>query len=57
MIILSIDCKVKKKEKIRNPYNQILQDTIWENDKNTRKHHKQEGQELSPFQGHKDQTR
>ena len=56
MIILSIDCKVKKKEKIRNQYNQILQDTIWENDKNT-KHYKQEGQELSPFQGHKDQTR
>ena len=45
--------KVKKKAYIKNRYNQVLtpaQDTIWENDKNTRKHHTQESQEVSPFQ-------
>ena len=44
--------KVRKKAKIRNSYNQIphvTQDTIWESDKNTRKHHMQENQEVSPF--------
>ena len=44
--------KVRKKAKIRNPYNQIphwVQDTIWESDKNARKHHIQENQEVSPF--------
>ena len=44
--------KVKKKANIRNQYNQVLHltwDTIWENDKNTRKHHTQESQEDSPF--------
>ena len=36
------DKKVKKKAKIRNRYNQVphlTRDTIWESDKNTRKHH------------------
>ena len=35
-----------------NRYNQVphlTQDTIWENDKNTRKHHIQESQVVSPF--------
>ena len=44
--------KVRKKAKIRNPYNQIpnlTQDTIWESDKNTRKHHMHESQVVSPF--------
>ena len=36
--------KVKKKAKIRNQYNQVSQ-----SDKNTRKHHTQESQEISPF--------
>ena len=43
---------VGKKAKIRNQYNQIshlTQDTIWESDKNTRKHLIQESQEVSPF--------
>ena len=46
--------KAGEKAKIRNRYNQIphlTQDTIWESDKNTRKHHLQESQEVSPFQG------
>ena len=48
--------KVKNKEeaKIRNPYNQIphlIQDTICESDKNTRKHNIQESQEVSSFLG------
>ena len=44
--------KVSKKAKIRVRYNQVphlTQDTTWESDKNTRKHHKQESQEVSPF--------
>ena len=44
--------KVSKREKIRNRYNQVphlTQDTTWESDKNTRKHHIQESQEVSPF--------
>ena len=44
--------QVWKKAKIRNQYNQVLpltQDTVWESDKNTRKHHIQESQEASPF--------
>ena len=35
-----------------NRYNQVphlIQDTTWESDKNTRKHHIQESQEVSPF--------
>ena len=57
---IRIDCqqyflsnmKVRKKAKIRNQYNQVLhltQDTIWVSDKNTRKHHIQESQEVIPF--------
>ena len=41
-----------KKTKIKNQYKQIphlTQDTIWESDKNTRKHHIQENQEVNPF--------
>ena len=41
-----------KKAKIRNRYNQIPhlnRNTIWGSDKNTRKHHTQEGQEVIPF--------
>ena len=44
--------EVRKNIKIRNRYNQVPHltlDTIWESDKNTRKHHIQEGQEVSPF--------
>ena len=44
--------KVRKRSKIRNPFNQIpyqTQDIIWESDKNTRKHHLQESQEVSHF--------
>ena len=43
--------KVRIKAKIRNRYNQVqhlTQDTEWESDKNTRKHHIQESQEVSP---------
>ena len=43
----------RKKAKIRNQYNQathlLTQDTAWESDKNTIKHHIQESQEVSPF--------
>ena len=42
----------KKKAKLRNRYNQVpqlTQDTTWESDNNTRKHHKQESQEANPF--------
>ena len=44
--------KVGKKAKIRNRYSRVphlTQDTTWKSDKNTRKHHIQEGQEVSPF--------
>ena len=44
--------KVKKKAKIRNRYTQIphlTRDTILESGKNTRKHHTQGSQEVSPF--------
>ena len=44
--------KVKKKAKIKNRYNQVphlIQDTIWESDKNTRKYYIQRSQEVSPF--------
>ena len=37
--------KIRKATKIRNRYNQVpylTQDTAWESDKNTIKHHKQE---------------
>ena len=44
--------KERKRAKIRNRYNQVphlTQDTVWESDKNTRKHHIQDSQEVSPF--------
>ena len=44
--------KVRKNAKIRNRYNQVphlTQDTIWESDKNLRKRHLQESQEVSLF--------
>ena len=44
--------KVSKKVKTRNRYNQVphlTQDTKRESDKNTRKRHIQESQEISPF--------
>ena len=51
--------EVRKRAKIRNRYNQILhltKDTLRESDKNTRKHHIQESQEVSSFPAgdHKD---
>ena len=42
----------KKKAMIRKRYNQVphlTRDTIWESDQNTRNHHTQESQEVSPF--------
>ena len=42
---LELAIKVRKAAKIRNLYNQaphLVQDTTWERDKNTIKHHKQE---------------
>ena len=41
-----------------NRYNQLTRDTIKESYKNTRKQHKQENQEVSPFPAddHKEQT-
>ena len=44
--------EVRKKAKIRNRYNQVshlTQDTTLESDKNTRKLHIQESQEVIPF--------
>ena len=44
--------KVRKNATIRNRYNQVphlTQATAWESDKNTRKHHIQESQEISSF--------
>ena len=52
MLCFSIPFEVRKKAKIRNQYNQapqLTQDTIWESDKSTIKHHIQESQEVSPF--------
>ena len=46
------DIKARKKVKIRNQNNKVshlMQDTTWESDKNTRRHHTQESQEASPF--------
>ena len=42
----------KMKAEIRNQYNQVSHltlDTIWECDKNTKKYHTQENQDVSPF--------
>ena len=39
-------------KEIRDRYNQVphlTQGTTWESDKNTRKHHIQESQEVTPF--------
>ena len=44
--------RVRKKANIRNRYNQVpqlTQNTKLENDKNTRKHHTQESEEVSSF--------
>ena len=44
--------QVRKKAKIWNRYNKVphlTQDTTWESDKNARKHHILESQEVSPF--------
>ena len=44
--------KVRKKAKIRNGYNQVphlTRDTIWKTDKNTRKQHTLDGEDVSPF--------
>ena len=44
--------KVESKAKIRNRYNKdpyLTWNTIWESDRNTRKHNTQESQEVSPF--------
>ena len=44
--------QVKKKTKIRNRYIQVPhfnQDSIWQSNKNTRKNHTTESQEVSPF--------
>ena len=44
--------KVSKKAMINDRYNQVAhltQDTTWESDKTTRKHHIQETKEVSPF--------
>ena len=43
-----------KKAKIGNRYSKVphlTQDTVWESDKSTRKHHIQESQGVSTFQG------
>ena len=51
-ILARITIKVRKKAKIRNRYNRethLSKDTTWESDKNTRKHHTQESQEVSTF--------
>ena len=50
--------KLRKKAKARNRHNQVphlTQDTEWESDKNTRRHHIEVSQEVSasPTGGHK----
>ena len=65
ILTLMVPMYNSKEANIRNWYNQVphlTQDTIWESDKNTRKNHTQEGQEVSLFpagdhQGCKEQTR
>ena len=50
--IIAPSIKVRKKAKIRHRYNQVphlTQETTWNSDKNTRKHHIQESEEVSPF--------
>ena len=41
--------KVKKTKIRNNQVPHLTRDTIWESDKNTRKHHSQESQGVSPF--------
>ena len=51
-LFLMKNSKISNKAKTRNQYNQVphlTQDTTWKSDKNTRKHHIQESQEVSPF--------
>ena len=51
-MLLGSDGSKEKDKVIRNRYNQVpylTKNTIWESDKNTRKHHAQESQEVSPF--------
>ena len=46
------DIEVMREGKIRNRYNQVpylTRNTIWESDKNKRKHNTQESQEISPI--------
>ena len=53
------DTKVRKAANIRNRYNQVphlTQDTTWESDKNTTKHHKQESRGQPPAGDHKAAT-
>ena len=53
-ILARITIKVRKKAKIRDRYNQVphlTKDTTWESDKDTRKYHTQESQEVSTFPG------
>ena len=48
----TIHLKIKEEGKDKNQNNQVphlIQDTVWESDKNTREHHTQESQEVSPF--------
>ena len=49
LLLQSSPKNIKKKVKIRNRYNQVphlTKDTIWESDKNTVNHNKQESQEV-----------
>ena len=49
---MQVFLEVRNKAKIRSRYNQVphlTQDTTWQSDKNTGKHHIQKGQEVSPF--------
>ena len=49
---LLIESKARNKAKIRNWYNQVphlIQDTKWESEKHTIKHHIKESQEVSLF--------
>ena len=59
-LINFLNNKVSKKAETMNRYNQVqhlTQDTTWESDKNTRKHHIQESLEVSPFLAGDHQTR
>ena len=48
-------CQSKEEGKYQESINQVpnvTKDTTWESDQNTRKHHIQESQEVSPFQAY-----